>query len=304
MKHKQKANPYLDTKQQRLAFQTVSEIAANPSRTAESMLAMAIAEHCSILAIDHIRQVVKKAFADSKAASDFKLHRTKCTEVIKQVLGPHFLEVLVRDLGDSKYSLLLDESTDISVSKYLGVVIRYFSDREGKVISTFLGLVYLDKADATTIAKAVSDLLKSCEIKMSNLVGIGTDNASVMTGVNNGLHQILKAEYDLPQLVLVRCVCHSLQLAVSHASQQSLPRNIEFLVRETYNWFSISPNRRQAYRQIYEVINCGENPLAITKVCATRWLSIEPAVSRILNQWCELQLHFELARRNENCYTA
>jgi len=43
-------------------------IATDPSQTAEGMLAKASAEHCSILATNHIRQVVKKAFADSKAA--------------------------------------------------------------------------------------------------------------------------------------------------------------------------------------------------------------------------------------------
>jgi len=229
-KHNLKSNPYLDPKQNKIAFQTVSEIATHPFRTAETMLAMTIAEHCSILAIDHLGVVAKKAFADSKAASDFKLHRTKCTELIKQVLGPHFLKVLLGDLGSNKYSLLLDESTDISVSKYLGVVIRYFSPRAGEVILTFLGLVYLEKADATTIAKALSDLLAACGIEMSNLVGIGTDNAPVMTGTYNGLHEILKTQYQLPNLVLVRCVCHSLQLAVSHASKDCLPRNIEFLI--------------------------------------------------------------------------
>jgi len=145
--------------------------------------------------------------------------------------------------------LLLDESTDIRVSNCLSddEVIRYVSTRESQVISTFLGMVYLEKADATTTAKALSELLKTCKIKMSNLVGIGTDNASVMTGVNKGLHEILKAEYDLLHLVLVRCVCHSLQLAVSHASKESLSRNIEFLIWETYNWFSILPYRRQAF---------------------------------------------------------
>lgn len=81
-------------------------------------------------------------------------------------------------------------------------------------------------------------------LKLKKLVGIGTDNASVMTGVNNGLHQFLKKEHELPNLVLVRCVCHSLQLAVSHASEKTLPRNIEYIIRETYNWFFLHPNDR------------------------------------------------------------
>ncbi|CAH2096404.1 unnamed protein product [Euphydryas editha] len=113
-----------------------------------------------------------------------------------------------------------------------------------------------------------------------------------MTGINNGVYKILKN--DIPNLILIRCTCHSLQLAVSHASEHTLPINIEFLIRETYNWFAHSTKRKNEYQEIYETINCGEAPLKILQVCDTRWLSIEPAVRRILAQWKELTLHFGL----------
>ncbi|XP_026119257.1 protein NLRC3-like [Carassius auratus] len=232
------------------------------------------------------------------------MHRTKCTEMINGVLAPYFLKKLVADVGDQRFSLLLDESTDISVSKYLGVVIRYFSDTKQTIVSTFLGLVELEGGDARSIARAVVAFLEKCGLKKEKLLGIGTDNASVMTGINNGVHKFLKEEYGLKDLILIRCVCHSLQLAVSHASNDTIPRSVEYLVRETYNWFSVSPKRREAYKAIYETINCGEKPLQITKVCATRWLSIEPAVSRILDQWEELRLHFSVTKSSEHCYMA
>ncbi len=146
--------------------------------------------------------------------------------------------------------------------------------------------------------------LEKCGLKKEKLLGIGTDNASVMTGINNGVHKVLKEEYGLKDLVLIRCVCHSLQLAVSHASNDIMPRSVESLVRETYNWFSVSPKRREAYKAIYKTINCGEKPLQITKVCATRWLCIEPGVSRILDQWEALKLHFVLTKSSEHCYIA
>ena len=72
VKHKLKVNPHIDNKQQRIASQTVSETVTKPSCTVEGMLIMATSEHGSILAINHIGHVVKKAFNDSKAASDFK----------------------------------------------------------------------------------------------------------------------------------------------------------------------------------------------------------------------------------------
>lgn len=163
----------------------------------------------------------------------------------------------------------------------------------------------LETSDARGIVNTIIKTVQGeMELNLQNLVGLGTDNASVMIGINNGVYKIMKEEYGLPHLILVKCVCHSLQLAVSHASEETIPRNIEFLLRETFNWFSMSPNRRQEYADIYAIINCGRQPLKILQKCATRWLSIEPAVQRILDQWLELKLFFEIARRKNNCYTA
>lgn len=97
---------------------------------------MAIAEHCSILPCDHIGEACKAAFADSAAATHFRMHRTQCTEMINGMLALYFLQKLVDGVGDQKYGLLPDESPNIS-TKYLGVVVRYFNEDKGKVLSTF-----------------------------------------------------------------------------------------------------------------------------------------------------------------------
>ncbi|KAI4813109.1 hypothetical protein KUCAC02_024457 [Chaenocephalus aceratus] len=191
------------------------------------------------------------------------MHRTKCTEMINGVLAPYFLKKLVADVGDQRFSLLLDESTDLSVSKYLGVVIRCFSNTKQTIVSTFLGLVQLEGGDARSIAQALVAFLEKCCLKKEKLLGIGTDNASVMTGNKNGVHKVLKDVYGIKDLVLIRCVNHSLQLAVTHASNDTLPSSVEYLVLGT--WFSVSLKRRDAYKAIYETINCGEQPLQITK---------------------------------------
>lgn len=120
-KHTQKAKPYSST-QSKLPLISKN---INSATKAEATMALAIAEHCSLLACDHIGEACKAAFSDSTAATHFKMHRTKCTEMINGVLAPYFLKKLVADVGDHSFSLLLDESTDVSVSKYLGVVIRY-----------------------------------------------------------------------------------------------------------------------------------------------------------------------------------
>lgn len=141
-------------------------------------------------------------------------------------------------------------------------------------------------------------------LKIENIVGLGTDNASVMIGINKGVYKILKEEYFSQHLILVKCVRHSLQLAVAHASEGTIPWNIECILRETYNWFSMSATRRQEYADIFSTINCGQRPLKILQKCATRWLSIEPVKQKILDQWQELKLFIEIAKTKTNCYTS
>ena len=76
------------------------------------------------------------------------------------------------------------------------------------------------------------------------------------------------------------------------------------LISETYSWFSHSATRQIAYKQIYQTINDSKVPLKIVNTSDTRWLSIEPAISRILNQWLELKTDFEVARLTDKCYKA
>lgn len=100
-------------------------------------------------------------------------------------------------------------------------------------------------------------------------------------------------------------MCHSLQLATSHSCSETIPRHLDFLISETYNWFSKSTLRQQAYLDIYKCINDNHNPLKIVQACNTRWLSIESAVVRIIvDQWYELKTHFQISRTKDRCYSA
>ena len=83
-----------------------------------------------------------------------------------------------------------------------------------------------------------------------------------------------------------------------------MPRNIEFVVAQTYCWFSNSTHRQLRYKEIFETINIGEEPLKILKLSDTRWLSIAGCVERILQQYDELKLHFNLMKDQERCHQA
>jgi len=56
-------------------------------------------------------------------------------------------------------------------------------------------------------------------------------------------------------------MCHSLQLAVLAAAVETLPRNIDYLIKEIYNWFSHSTLRQAQYKNLFKTINDGRGPL-------------------------------------------
>ncbi|XP_062127141.1 uncharacterized protein LOC133839553 [Drosophila sulfurigaster albostrigata] len=151
---------------------------------------MFIAQYCAIEPVGHLSKLLKTHFDAKKV----KLHRTKCTNLIKNVVSVHFNEDLGLDPGNEKFSLLIGESTDISITKLLGVAIIYYSAQCEKIQSTFLSLVSIESGDALNITKCLLDELSRLKIPVYTLL---KDN--------------------VPSLILVKCVCHSVQLSVNAA---------------------------------------------------------------------------------------
>ncbi|KAF0749375.1 Uncharacterized protein FWK35_00016539, partial [Aphis craccivora] len=85
------------------------------SNSAEGSLSLFIAAHTSILSLNHLGELCKNIFRGCDSANELKLHRTKCTNIIVNVLAPHFNNDLLNSIGSGHYSILIDESTDISV---------------------------------------------------------------------------------------------------------------------------------------------------------------------------------------------
>ncbi|XP_071746205.1 uncharacterized protein [Lepeophtheirus salmonis] len=201
-KHKLNSAIFSSSRQSKIIFSKVEK--SRDLARAEAQLCLFIAKHCSIRSCGHRVDVIKKCFSD-KTEIDIAMHRTKCTAVLKNVLMPHFIDKLREDIGDRKYSILLDESTDVSVVKYLRLTIHYFSKYLKKLVATFLHLAPLQECDANGIVQVLKLSLNTYGLDLKSIVGMGTDNGSVMVGISNGVYRKLKE--DVPALVHIHCVC-------------------------------------------------------------------------------------------------
>lgn len=172
----------------------------------EGRIVLYIAKHISVLTANQFGEPYEKSFPDGTEAAQYKMHPTECSAFLKIVLFPHFRNDLADDIAGSFDSLIIDEPTDISVTKLLALSVIYYSQRITRVVTMFLGLCMIEKCDAARIASAVMSTLFRYNLTIGIMRGLGTEGASVMVGVNTGMYQKLK---KVP-LILVRRVCHSL----------------------------------------------------------------------------------------------
>ena len=69
---------------------------------------------------------------------------------MKNVISP-FLKDLITDWKNQKFSIIVDESTDISAYKHLCILEWYFSKKLQSVATRFLGIVPVPEATGEMI---------------------------------------------------------------------------------------------------------------------------------------------------------
>ncbi|KAK3863207.1 hypothetical protein Pcinc_030997 [Petrolisthes cinctipes] len=159
------------------------------------------------------------------------------------------LSNLLNDIGDSEYSLIIDESTDISARKKLCVVVRYPSCKKRRILTSFLGLIELQRA----VPDALIEFLERCvKLNVKRCTGLATDGCNTMVGAHNSV--ISRFRELNPNITHIKCICHSLQLCTSYAMKK-LPPHLEFMVAETHRYFANSTLRQQKYVALYATIN-------------------------------------------------
>lgn len=265
-------------------------------KAAELKMVAFIAEHnLAFSVLDHLPKLIASICPDSEIARRVKLDRKKGTKICKEVMKREHLFVLSKILQKKKFSLIIDETTDVSTSKSLALVARFYDESSEKVCDKFLALIKIENATANGIFAAISKCFEENKIPGNNLIGFGADNASTMMGNKSGVQQKL-LEFN-PDLYVLGCTCHSLNLC-SSAACTKLPNAVEELTRDIYSYFSHSSKRIESFTE-YQLFTETETH-KILRPSQTRWLSLQSVVNRILEQWSALQLFFSNEALAEN----
>uniref|UniRef100_A0A453B994 DUF4371 domain-containing protein n=2 Tax=Aegilops tauschii subsp. strangulata TaxID=200361 RepID=A0A453B994_AEGTS len=121
------------------------------------------------------------------------------------------------EIGDSKFSILVDETCDVAKREQMALVLR-FVDEDRILQERFFALIHVTNTKAATLKEVLSSLLSKHAFDVQNLRGQGYDGASNMRGEFNGLQALFLRE--CPYAYYVHCYAHRLQLALVSASKE------------------------------------------------------------------------------------
>lgn len=145
------------------------------------------------LLMDHLPQLIRSTCIDSQIAKSANIGRTKATLITKNCFSLESLQdVSLRIAESESYSLILDETTDISTSKCLAVVVRYFDQIGTK--DHFFDLLKLESSTAESIYAATVKHLKDNNVPV---LGLAADNASAMMGHIKGVQARFKQNFQI-----------------------------------------------------------------------------------------------------------
>ncbi|XP_008226412.1 PREDICTED: zinc finger MYM-type protein 1-like [Prunus mume] len=96
------------------------------------------------------------------------------------------IDAIISDMDDAFFSILVDESRDVSIREQMAVVLRCVN-KKGQVIERFVGVQYVSDTTSNKLKEAIEQLISSTNLSMSRLRRQGYDGASNMRGELNGL---------------------------------------------------------------------------------------------------------------------
>ncbi|KAL4083385.1 hypothetical protein QTP88_028709 [Uroleucon formosanum] len=209
----------------------------------------------------------------------YKYTSAKIQNEIISSAGDILLEKIVKEVNSAKcFSVLADETTDISVKEQLALCVRYVvgSDENVFVCERFLKYIEIYSLTGKDIASTIVNGLNSCGIDCSNMYGQGYDGASNMSGRFKGTQKIVRE--TCPKALYVHCAAHSLNLAVSTSCDIQAIRNSLGLVEKMYCFLN-TPKHKNVLLSVINESDMDTRSKSIKHLCATRWVERYTAIN-------------------------
>ncbi|XP_052212530.1 zinc finger protein 862-like [Dreissena polymorpha] len=185
-------------------------------------------------------------------------------------------DILTQAIDSPWYTIMVDETTDISVISEMTVYIRFLKD--GRSQTRFLSILPLNDCKAETITTSLTTHLRELHLPLDRMCAFGSDGAPVMVGSKNGVAAQLRKL--VPHLINNHCVAHRLALAAGQAAN-GLTYMLKFkdIIGDLYRFYAKSAVRTRGLHEIQELLQ--EPDLKLVEAKDVRWLSHDKATTTL-----------------------
>lgn len=190
---------------------------------------------------------------------------------------------VLRQLGqklrnDKFYSVMVDETTDISVTEQVSFCFRHV-DANLQVHENFVGFHSTSLTNADVLFKLLKDVVIRFYLGLDNCRGQCYDGAANMSGKLTGVQAQMSAVY--PKAMYVHCANHCLNLmfqdAISQIKECCDAMNI---AKDIINFVRHSPKRLACFESLQ-----ADNSTTLRPLCPTRWTMRVSSVETLLDNY-------------------
>ena len=188
------------------------------------------------------------------------------------------------------YSIIADESCDITKTEQLSISIRTCSD-DYVIKEEFIGITDCSKGlSSDALLQYTNDILTRCNLNKKGIIGVTFDGAASMKLLAKKLKQCVGE-----QVIYVHCFAHCNDLVSKDVTKLSpvISASLE-LCEELYAIVGAYPKRVQLFEEIQKQTNFQDNEneykiLRLQNLSMTRWTTRSCAANVILSKTQELQ---------------
>ena len=277
-------------------FVTVGSKCEDEITAAEGTLAFhSVNHHHSFLSMDRTSLLLKKIFPDSNVAEKFSSGRTKTEKVATSVLAQYSIDVVLKSFEENNiaYFGVATEGSNHNELKLFPIITQYFDWRKGGLQSKLIECTNKANETAETIAPYIKDTLDK-RMLLKKCVAFTGDNCNTMFGglrrneQGNNVFAKLKKILN-PSLIGIGCSAHVLNNCIHHGSER-MNIDIKNNIKKIYQYFSIYTVRTEQLKEYCEFANC--EYMRLLSRSKTRWLSLFPGISRLLEMFSPLKSYF------------
>ena len=219
--------------------------------------------------------VVRKRLVDGPRNATFLGHAIQ-NELI-EVMAGKVIKKIQNELNQaSYYTIIADETKDISKKEQLSIIVRYVYS--GLVHERFIKYVHATELDAASLTENILQIISQMQLSIDRCVSQCYDGASVMSGACSGVSARIK-ELN-PRAVYIHCCAHRLNLALVD-TVKSIPVAEDFfaLLQTLYVFISASKAHEIFLSKQTELGQKQE--IRLKRLCETRWACRHTSINAI-----------------------